>query len=69
LRFCAPIHSAHLVRDGKREALPVGASLDASSSTFAWEPGPAFRGEFEFAFEVEEANGPSTRRVTIRIER
>jgi hypothetical protein len=69
LRFCAPFRSAYLVRDGKRHALPIGASLDPSNRVFAWAPGPAFRGEFEMAFEVEEANGPSTRRVTIRIER
>jgi hypothetical protein len=35
---------------GERRALPTGASWDPSSHTFAWQPAPAFLGEYEFVF-------------------
>lgn len=39
-----------LAPDGQRRALPIGSSWDAASSTFAWQPAPAFLGRYRLVF-------------------
>jgi hypothetical protein len=68
LRICARIDSAHLLQDGVRQPLPVGAS-SARGRTFAWDPGPAFLGEFELEFEFSATSGEPPRRVNVTIAR
>jgi Chitobiase/beta-hexosaminidase C-terminal domain len=47
--------------DGQRRALPTGASWDAATGTFAWQPAPGFLGRFRLVF----SNGRE--RITIRL--
>jgi hypothetical protein len=47
--------------DGQRRHLPVGATWDAASGTFYWQPAPGFLGRFRIVF----SNG--TERISVRI--
>jgi len=39
--------------------LPIGSTLDSSSGTFYWQPGPGFIGEYRFLFVLKDESGQS----------
>lgn len=46
---------------GQRRALPTGATWDAGSGTFSWQPAPGFLGRFRLVF----SNGRE--RISVRV--
>ena len=54
-------YEGYVVIGGRMRPLPVGASLDTSTGTFTWQPGPGFLGRYEFVFLRTGANGLKTR--------
>jgi hypothetical protein len=50
-----------LVNGGQRRALPTGATWDAASRTFYWQPAPAFLGRYRIVF----TNGSA--RISVRV--
>jgi hypothetical protein len=53
--------ASQLVTDGRRRALPIGATWEAASGTFSWQPAPGFLGPYRFVF----SNG--TERISVRV--
>jgi len=48
--------------------LPIGSTLDGRSGTFYWQPGPGFKGDYNFVFIGEDADGrPVKTALTITI--
>ncbi|MCP4151971.1 MAG: hypothetical protein GY757_29790, partial [bacterium] len=64
LRNITPVSFAayQLVGTQLRE-LPTGATLDAESGVFYWQPGPGFIGEYRFVFITAGCNGEPVRNV------
>ena len=54
-------YEGYVVIGGRMRPLPVGSSLDTSTGTFTWQPGPGFLGRYEFVFLRTGANGLKTR--------
>ena len=54
-------YEGYVVTGGRMRPLPVGASLDTSTGTFTWQPGPGFLGRYEFVFLRTGENGLKTR--------
>jgi hypothetical protein len=50
-----------LVSDGRRGALPIGASWDSAANTLSWQPAPGFLGRYRLVF----SNG--TERISLRL--
>jgi hypothetical protein len=59
--------SVYRFEGGTLGALPVGATYDASTRRLAWQPGPAFLGQYPFAV-VERMPGGAKRVSTFTVE-
>ncbi len=53
--------AVQLVKDGEGRGLPIGATWDAASGIFSWEPAPGFLGRYRFVF----SNG--SERINVRV--
>ncbi len=53
--------ASQIVSGGQHRALPVGATWDAASGIFSWEPAPGFLGRYRFVF----SNGRE--RISVRV--
>jgi hypothetical protein len=53
--------ASQLVNGGQNRALPIGATWDAASGIFSWEPAPGFLGRYRFVF----SNG--SQRISVRV--
>lgn len=58
-------YDGYLLMNGQLSGLPVGSTLNRSSGTFYWMPGPAFRGRFPLVFVKTGANGQRTRSMVL----
>jgi hypothetical protein len=54
-------YEGYVVMNGRMRPLPIGSTLDRSTGTFTWQPGPGFVGRYEFVFLRTSANGIKTR--------
>ena len=43
-------YEGYVVMNGRMRPLPVGSTLNRTSGTFSWQPGPGFVGRYEFVF-------------------
>jgi hypothetical protein len=61
-------YEGYVVMNGRMRPLPIGSTLDRTSGTFSWQPGPGFVGRYEFVFLRTGSNGIKTRiPVNVRI--
>jgi hypothetical protein len=61
-------YEGYVVMNGRMRPLPVGSTLDRSTGTFTWQPGPGFVGQYEFVFLRTGSTGIQTRiPVNVRI--
>jgi len=61
-------YEGYVVMGGHMRPLPIGSSLDSSTGTFTWQPGPGFIGRYQFVFLRTGSNGIKTRiPVIVRI--
>ncbi len=61
-------YEGYVVMNGRMRPLPIGSTLDRTSGTFSWQPGPGFVGRYEFVFLRTGSNGIQTRiPVNVRI--
>jgi hypothetical protein len=61
-------YEGYIVMNGRMRPLPIGSTLDRTSGTFSWQPGPGFVGRYEFVFLRTGSNGIKTRiPVNVRI--
>jgi len=52
-------YEGYVVVGGARRPLPVGSTLDATTGSFAWDPGPGFIGGYQLLFVRTSADGRS----------
>ncbi len=61
-------YEGYVVMGGRMRPLPIGSSLNTSTGTFTWQPGPGFIGRYQFVFLRTGSNGIKTRiPVSVRI--
>jgi len=54
-------YEGYVVMNGRMRPLPVGSTLDRSTGTFTWQPGPGFVGSYELVFLRTGSAGIQTR--------
>jgi Fibronectin type III domain len=61
-------YEGYVVMGGHMRPLPIGSSLNTTTGTFTWQPGPGFIGRYQFVFLRTGADGFKTRiPVSVRI--
>ncbi len=54
--------TGYMVVGNQLRPLPIGSTLDVKTSTFYWQPGPGFFGEYRLVFVTQGRNGEMSRK-------